>query len=137
PYNDLENDPLVRFVGPVDDVRPYYRASSVFIVPLFSGSGTRLKILEAASMGNPVVSTTIGAEGLLFENGRNIRLADEPYEFADRVSELLLDKKKFDAQRLSACELVRKNYDWSVIGQTIAGEIKNILHASQKMTTEL
>ncbi|WP_121357020.1 glycosyltransferase family 4 protein [Flavisolibacter nicotianae] len=132
PYQDLVNDSSVHFVGPVDDVRPYYVASSVFIVPLFSGSGTRLKILEAASMGNPVVSTTIGAEGLVLENGRHIRIADEPQEFAVCVSELLLNKEIFNEQRHCAHTLVRQKYDWSVIGQAINREINNLLYLNSK-----
>jgi glycosyltransferase involved in cell wall biosynthesis len=83
----------VKFTGTVPDIRPLLQRAAVCVVPLRIGSGTRIKILEAAAMGKAVVSTSIGAEGLQFENGREIILADHPDEFAEQVARLLGDEQ--------------------------------------------
>ena len=81
--------PDVEFTGTVPDMRPIIRDAAVCVVPLRIGSGTRLKILEAAAMGKPVVSTSLGAEGLDFRDGESILIADSPALFAARVEQLL------------------------------------------------
>ena len=81
--------PGVRFLGTVPDMRPVIAKSAVCVVPLRIASGTRLKILEAGAMGKPVVSTTIGAEGLEFVDGKEIFIADDAVTFAEAVIRLL------------------------------------------------
>ena len=68
----LADDPAVEVTGRVDDIAAYYRRAAVFVAPVLQGSGTRLKILEAMASGCPVVSTTIGAEGLGATDGREL-----------------------------------------------------------------
>lgn len=80
-----------RITGTVPDVRPYLWGSRVSIVPLRVGGGTRLKIYEAMAARVPVVSTTIGAEGLDVEDGRDLLLADTPREFAAQCLRVLAD----------------------------------------------
>jgi glycosyltransferase involved in cell wall biosynthesis len=84
--------PELRFTGTVPDMRVEIARAAVCVAPLRIGSGTRLKILEAAAMAKPMVSTTIGAEGLNFEDGREIVLADAPQPFAEAVARLLEDR---------------------------------------------
>ena len=84
----------VVFIGNVPDMRAEIAKASVCVVPLRIGSGTRLKILEAAAMAKPVVSTCIGAEGLDFVDGKEIVLADEPGEFARAIEGLLADPSR-------------------------------------------
>ena len=84
-----ERDLSIEVTGSVDDVRPLLKECDLMIVPLLAGGGTRIKILEAMAMGVPVVSTTIGAEGLGFENGKEIRIADGSAPFAAAVQEML------------------------------------------------
>ena len=79
----------VTFTGTVPDMRPEIARAAVCVVPLRIGSGTRLKILEAAALSKPVVSTTLGSEGLEFISGKEIANADEPRAFAARIAELL------------------------------------------------
>ena len=86
----LGDDPRVSCTGPVDDAIPHLSAAKVAVVPLLSGSGTRLKIIEAWAAGTPVVSTSLGAEGLPARHSENILLADSPESFASAVT-LLLD----------------------------------------------
>ena len=78
-----------RFTGLVEDIRPFVRAANVYIVPLRVGGGTRIKIYEAMAMRRPVVSTSIGVEGLPLEAGRHYRRADNPSDFAGAVLGLL------------------------------------------------
>ncbi len=81
--------PDVSFTGTVPDLRPIIAKAAVCVVPLRIGSGTRLKILEAAAMAKPIVSTTLGAEGLEFCDGKEILLEDQPRAFAEAVACLL------------------------------------------------
>jgi glycosyltransferase involved in cell wall biosynthesis len=82
-------DPRIEVVGPVTDAVAELARSFIAVVPLRTGSGTRLKILEAWAAGLPTVSTTIGAEGLPARDGENVLLADTPGEFAGAVTRLL------------------------------------------------
>lgn len=81
----------VEFTGSVADMRPIIAQAAVCVVPLRMGSGTRMKILEAAAMGKAIVSTTVGAEGLDFVHGTEILLADAPQAFSAAVAALLSD----------------------------------------------
>lgn len=83
--------PHVEITGWVPDIRPHLERASVVIAPLRIGGGTRVKILEAQAMRRPVVSTTLGAEGLGACHGVSIMLADDAESFAARVIELLAD----------------------------------------------
>ncbi|NTS43779.1 glycosyltransferase [Flavisolibacter sp. BT320] len=125
-YITMKADPSIRFIGPVEEVQSYYRESILLVVPLLSGSGTRLKILEAMSMGSPVVSTAIGAEGLGLEDGRHIRLADNPEEFAKAILDLLADKAMFEQQRILARVFVETHYDWEIIGKNLNCELASV-----------
>src|SRR5690606_17946287 len=76
------SDPSIRIHADVPDVRPFLAAAQALVVPLRIGGGSRLKIFEAMSMRRPVVSTTIGAEGLPVAPGRDIAIGDDPETFA-------------------------------------------------------
>jgi glycosyltransferase involved in cell wall biosynthesis len=82
-------DPRIEVVGPVQDAVSELAHSRAAVVPLLSGSGTRLKILEAWAAGVPVVSTTLGAEGLPVRDGENVLVADSAEAFAGAVTRLL------------------------------------------------
>jgi glycosyltransferase involved in cell wall biosynthesis len=87
----LDRPPAVTVVGRVDDLRPELARADLIVVPVRYGSGTRVKILEAAAHRIPVVSTTLGAEGLGFENDRHLLVADDPGAFASACLRLLED----------------------------------------------
>jgi sugar transferase (PEP-CTERM/EpsH1 system associated) len=105
--------------GYVDDVTTYYRLSQVTIVPLRGGGGTRLKILESMALGRPVVSTTLGCEGLDVTHKENIMIADTPSEFAECVVQLLTDKELKDRMVYNARHLVETYYDWKTISRRL------------------
>ena len=108
------------FAGDRPDTRPHWAAAAVAVVPLLAGGGTRLKILEAAACGVPVVSTPIGAEGLALAPDAEIRLREDAGEFADAVAELLADPALARRQALAARARVETLYDWSRIGAEFA-----------------
>jgi glycosyltransferase involved in cell wall biosynthesis len=92
--------PQVEWLGYVADLTPVYAAADLVIVPLRTGGGTRIKILEAFAHRKAVVSTRIGAEGLAVAHDRELLLADDPDEFAAVAADLLLNAEKRD--RLAA-----------------------------------
>lgn len=118
-YKELIDDDTIRFVGEVDEVKDYYYDSTLCIAPLQKGSGTRLKILEAMSFGNPVVSTEKGAEGIAYTNGENICIANGPGEFAQQVMWLLQNPGRAATIRANARKLIDNLYSWEHIGQTL------------------
>jgi glycosyltransferase involved in cell wall biosynthesis len=117
------SDPGVHVTGTVDDIRPYVRKGSVYVVPLRIGSGTRLKIFEAMAMGKPIVSTTLGAEGLPISDGGDISIADSPEVFAKEVCALLRDPQERRRLGSAARELVERHYSWP----SVAAEFDDVL----------
>lgn len=104
--------PNVDVVGYVPDPKPLLARSRVFIVPVRAGGGMRVKILDGWQWGLPIVSTTIGAEGIRLQPGENILLADEPRTFADAVVRLLQDSELRKRMRESGRRWVEQEYDW-------------------------
>jgi polysaccharide biosynthesis protein PslH len=104
--------PDITILGPVDDLRPHLSAAAVIVVPLRLGSGTRLKILEAWAMARPVVSTSLGAEGLEAVPGKHLVIADEPQAFAGSVLRLLEDPAFADGLAKAGRSLASERYSW-------------------------
>jgi glycosyltransferase involved in cell wall biosynthesis len=102
------------------------RASTAALVPLRWESGTRFKILEAFACKTPVVSTTLGAEGLAVDHGQHLLLADDPHDFADSILSLVNDQGL--AQRLvgPAYDLVRREYDLSAAERQIKAVLSRL-----------
>ena len=99
--------------GFVPDVRPLIASAWATVVPLLSGGGTRLKILEAMALGTPVISTTKGAEGLDAKHGDSVLIADEPKEFASAVIRLFKEPGLREHLADNALQVVREQYDWA------------------------
>ncbi|MGK0176571.1 MAG: glycosyltransferase involved in cell wall biosynthesis [Lentimonas sp.] len=106
----------VEFIGEVDDVRPYYQSSWLQVVPLRIGGGTRLKIVESLGMCCPVVSTTLGAQGLELTDGKDIVLADTETAFADAIIRVLEDPSQRSSMEQSGLVTVSENYRWEQLG---------------------
>jgi len=104
--------PGVEFTGTVPDMQVYIRQCAVCIVPLRIASGTRFKILEAAALSRPTVSTRIGAEGLEFLDGSEITLADDPEAFARGIADLLDNPRRRRAMGLAARKRVATEYSF-------------------------
>ncbi len=105
----------LEMAGYVEDVREPLGRYSVFVCPILSGSGVRVKLLEAFAAGIPVVSTFVGAEGLARKDGELCALADDPQGFADRVAELLEDNQKAVAMARRARNAVEAGWDMANI----------------------
>ena len=115
--------PGIRVTGMVPDVRPYYRGALAAVVPLRTGGGTRLKILEAMAAGVPVVSTPLGAEGLDLEHGENLLLAGagDADAWVGMLTRLSESRQLRERLRNASLQLVRGRYDWDVVGAKLAG----------------
>ncbi len=125
---NLEGLPLsdgVKFTGFVDDIRPIVGGSSVCVVPILEGGGTRLKILEAMALGTPVVSTTKGAEGIEAQHGEHLLLADDAASFAECTLSVMRDPDLRQRLASNARRLVEDRYDWQKIGECFAGLVEN------------
>ena len=113
--------------GRVPEIKPYFAETTVFVVPLRIGSGTRLKILEALAMGKAIVSTTVGAEGLDLKDGEEIFIADEPTAFADAVIKLITDSELRRRIGENGRARVEQDYDWRSIGAKLHDVYTKIL----------
>jgi polysaccharide biosynthesis protein PslH len=124
----------IQLTGRVPDIRPHVASASCYIVPIRSGGGTRVKILDAWAMGKAVVSTSVGCEGLETVDGENILIRDRPEEFAAAVRMVLDDKPL--RQRLGAAgrELVESRYAWDRIGHILTREYLAIIEAADRGT---
>jgi glycosyltransferase involved in cell wall biosynthesis len=117
--------------GFVDDVRPYMWESSVFVVPLRMGGGTRFKIVEALAAGIPVVSTTLGAEGIPAIHGREVLLADSPEDFAEAVIKVLTEPSKTHEMTDAGISFVLERFDWKVVGRTMQRALTTLLQGKK------
>lgn len=111
--------------GTVADVRPYLWGSAVSIVPLRIGGGTRLKIFEAMAAKLPVVSTTVGAEGLPVTDGRHIAIADSAELFARRCLELLADRDRRQRMADDAWNLIAREFSWDAVTRDFEGMLQS------------
>ena len=109
----------ITITGTVEDVRPWYRCATVVVVPIRTGSGTRLKILEAMAVGVPVVSTRAGAEGILVTDGSNIILADDEKSMAQSLDQVITLPELRQQLRERGRQLVCDRYDWSISGKLL------------------
>ena len=113
----------VVLLGETGDTRPFWARAAVAVVPLRAGGGTRLKILEAAACGVPVISTSIGAEGLGFVEGMDIVLRDDAESFARAVASLLSDPEGRRRQAMAARARVERGFAWREIAGAFAREL--------------
>ncbi len=116
----------VDFAGEVPDVRPYYQKAWMQIVPLRIGGGTRLKIAEGLAMSNPVVSTTLGAQGLDLNHDEQLLLADSPQDFADAMIRYADDAKLRSTHGAAGRRRILDVYTWGALGRRLADRLNSI-----------
>jgi glycosyltransferase involved in cell wall biosynthesis len=104
----------ITITGWVEQVRPYFNGSAIFIMPFRVGSGTRLKLIQAMAAGKAIVSTPIGAEGFPVTDGKNIILAQNGTEFAAAIVRLLRNPAERSRLGLAAYDFAQE-YDWRVV----------------------
>jgi polysaccharide biosynthesis protein PslH len=123
--------------GPVDDMRAHLATAAAVIVPLRLGGGTRLKIVEAMAMSKPIVSTTIGAEGIDVVHEKHLLIADEPAQFAAAVGRVLDDASLAARLGEEGRALVTARYSWEAAARSLEGFLRDVLAPtpSQSSTT--
>jgi polysaccharide biosynthesis protein PslH len=124
----LSTRPGVTVAGSVPSITPYLEQATLLAVPLDSGGGTRLKILEAFAAGLPVVSTAVGAEGIAATPGTHVIIAERP-AMADAIVAAVADAGRLTTQAAAARQLVTDHYDWSSIGVQCVDVVRT-LHAA-------
>lgn len=132
----LANPPTIQVTGAVEDIQPYIQNAAVFVIPLRVGGGTRFKVLEALLAARPVVSTTLGVEGIGVEHERHLLLADRPDTFAQSVIRLLDDWTENNGvfgQELghAARAFVARHYAWDKIVPTLESLYHDLISQKQ------
>jgi glycosyltransferase involved in cell wall biosynthesis len=129
---ELADHKSVIVTGEVADVRPYYRRAAIFVAPIRFGGGTRIKILEAMAMGNAVVTSTMGIEGITVENRKEAVIADEPAEYAKACIHLLRNRNRAKEIGSNARNFVCSRFDRQIVEHKIQECFESIL--SEKRT---
>jgi sugar transferase (PEP-CTERM/EpsH1 system associated) len=109
----------IQFAGYVDDIRPYVDNAAVFIAPIRSGSGTKVKILNAMAQAKPVVTMPVGAEGIEAVPDEEILIANDENEFAEKTIFLLQHPQRAHEIGLRARRVIEKLYDWKIVAATM------------------
>ncbi len=117
----------IHVTGKVDDVRPYVRSATVFVCPLRVGSGVKNKILAAMAMQKATVATSMSIDGLDLADNREVLLADEPQDFADKVVRLLTDQKAAQQLGVNGLARVRGQYSWAAMGKELETAIQSVM----------
>jgi polysaccharide biosynthesis protein PslH len=110
-----KQDPNIKVTGNIPDIRDAFKGAHVVAAPVFSGKGTRYKILEAMAAGTPVVATSIAVEGLGVEDGKHVLLADTAVAMTDKISRLLKNPNDRNLLSRRAKKFVTSQYDWKYI----------------------
>jgi glycosyltransferase involved in cell wall biosynthesis len=133
---DFIKDENIEFAGGVPSSKEYLESLDVLIVPLFSGSGTRVKILEAMSLGVPVLSTTLGAEGVKVNHSVDILIGDTAEEWIDILSKNF--KNPIDISEIgnNAMDLIRADFNIEKIGEKLSLEIQNVIEAKMRLKNQ-
>lgn len=105
-----EKDANVFISGEIDNISHFIQSKQINIVPLLSGSGIRIKILEAMSMKKVVISTTVGAEGIQYTNGENLLIADTPEDFVSQIEKCINNHSLCDTLGENAYQLIKEKY---------------------------
>jgi len=115
----------IEVVGEVENALDFMASKSIEIVPLFSGSGIRIKIIEGMAMGKAIVSTSIGAEGIDVENKKNILLADDPDSFFEAIQQCVENQQFSNRLGLNAQRLIEKDHD----NQKLIGKLEKFYYS--------
>jgi len=107
----IKKQPNTIYLGEVDDAYKFMNSKAVMIVPLHSGSGMRIKIIEGMALNKTIVSTEIGTEGISTENGKNILIANSSQEFSGAIEKAILNRDLFDKIGHNATKFIKENYD--------------------------
>lgn len=133
PVDEIANlacDPQVTVTGYVESVRPYLAKSSIFIAPMILGTGIKTKVLEAMAMGKPVLTTSIGAQGIDAISGEDMIIADDPREFAVYAVELLRNKQLRKRLGDNARKLMEAKYSWKEMAERLHQIFREVVNSA-------
>lgn len=119
----------VETTGFVPDVRPYMNRAQIYVCPIRTGGGTRLKILDAMAMGMPIVATSMSVEGLGLSERQHFLRADSPVEFVEAINELEEDTVLRETLAVQARKEASRRFSWSVIGKKLEDAYRHTLSA--------
>jgi glycosyltransferase involved in cell wall biosynthesis len=114
-----QKDTSIEVLGRIPDIRTAFKQSHVLVAPVFSGTGTRYKILVAMASGTPVVATRIAVEGLNVRHGEHVLMSNSPAEMAAYITKLLQNKVLWKKLSANGRRFVQKNFDWQEISQKL------------------
>jgi len=128
-FDDYEVMGKIFIQGEVDDALEFVNSKSIMIVPLLSGGGMRVKIVEGMAMQKCIISTSLGAEGINFENGVNILIANNREEFYEAIKLCIADEEYCKHVGINARKLIEQQYDINIVTETLVGFYKTIAGA--------
>ncbi|MDR2835696.1 MAG: glycosyltransferase family 4 protein [Bacteroidales bacterium] len=110
----------IEYLGEIKNANDFISSKSIMIVPLFSGSGMRVKIIEGMALGKTIISTSIGKEGIEATHNENILIVDSPEDFFNCLEKVYLDKSISEIISKNAIEFIHQNYDSHLIGEKLS-----------------
>ncbi len=125
--NYLNQQTSVIFLGEIQDAKEFILSHDVLVIPLFSGSGMRVKIIEAMALGKPIITTKTGISGIQAKEGDNILIADNEKEFIYKMNEITHDKKLFTKISHNATSFIKENFNNFVISSSLIDFYNNNL----------
>jgi glycosyltransferase involved in cell wall biosynthesis len=116
--------PGITLTGYVADLDSVYRDSRVSVAPLLFGSGMKVKVLDAMARGIPTVTTSVGAEGIDLEDGKQLLVEDDPQRMAERIDRLLQDRELWERLQTGSRQLIRERYTWGRLFASMHAEME-------------
>jgi glycosyltransferase involved in cell wall biosynthesis len=126
-FDDYEVLGKIFIQGEVDDALEFVNSKSIMVVPLLSGGGMRVKIVEGMAMKKCIISTALGAEGINFEDGVNILIANNRQEFYDTIMRCISDEDYCKGIGEKARELIEQQYDMNTVTKNMVGFYKSVV----------
>jgi len=123
----LAETPGIHVTGTVEDVRPYYAMAKVAVAPYHYGEGTKIKVVEAMACGTPLVSTSIGCQGLEVIDGKHLLIADDETDFSHRAIELLRDPQRAQTLAAAARGLAVEKYSWERLISNLEPKLEDLV----------
>ena len=120
--------PGINFHGEIANAYDFMDRNGIMVVPLFSGSGMRIKIIEAMAMQKPVLATPIGCEGIPVQHGKNIYLARNEKDFIEGIELLISNQLKREELGRESYKLILKNYDNFAISKSLLQFYNKLIH---------
>ena len=132
-FDDYEALGKIFIQGEVDDALEFINSKSIMIVPLLSGGGMRVKIIEGMAMQKCIISTTLGVEGIAVEDGKNVLIANTKDEFYDAIKRCITDEEFCKQIGINAHQLIEQKYDISIVTNSLVDFYKSLIASRSKV----